>query len=132
MWRIPLRNKNSQTITEDFSLILTKSKRRPIKLGSDRGGEFYNSNFQNFLKTKNNPHYSRFTDEGPSIAERVIRTIRNLLKKQIFLKRDSDWLSELPSVVKKDNNTIHSSIKMTPNQASKNANEKEVFYYLHD
>ena len=84
MWTIPLKNKNSKTITEEFSNILSKSKRSPIKLESDRGAEFYNSIFQNFLKSKNIQHYSRFTDKGPSIAERVLRTIRNLLKNQYF------------------------------------------------
>ena len=114
LWAIPLKNKYSQTITNEFSIILSTSKRRPLKIESDRGTEFYNSIFQNFLKSKNIHHYSRFTDKGPSIAERVIRTIRNLLKKPVFLKGNADWLSELPSVIKQYNKTIHSSTKMTP------------------
>ena len=130
MWAIPLKNKYSQIITNEFSNILSTSKRKPLKIESDRGAEFYNSFFQNFLKSKNIHHYSRFTDKGPSIAERVIRTIRNLLKKPIFLAGNADWLSELPSIVKKYNNTIHSSIKMTPNQASKKSNEKLVYSNL--
>ena len=40
--------------------------------------------------------------------------------------RNADWLGELPSVIKQYNNTIHSSTKMTPIQASKKVNEKEV------
>ena len=132
LWAIPLKNKYSQTITNEFSNILTTSKRKPNKLESDRGSEFYNSVFQNFLKSKNIHHYSRFTDKGPSIAERVIRTIRNLLKKPIFEKGRADWVSELPSVIKKYNNTIHNSIKMTPIQASKKSNEKIVFDNLRD
>ena len=132
LWAIPLKNKYSQTITNEFSNILTNSKRKPLKLESDRGSEFYNSIFQNFLKSKNIQHYSRFTDKGPSIAERVIRTIRNLLKKPVFEKGKADWLSELPAIVKQYNNTIHSSIKMTPIQASKKVNEKEVYSNLQD
>ena len=84
LWALPLKNKYSQTITNEFSNILTTSKRKPLKIESDRGTEFYNSIFQNLLKNKNIHHYSRFTDKGPSIAERVIRTIRNLLKKACF------------------------------------------------
>ena len=122
----------SQTITNEFSNLLIKSKRKPIKLESDRGSEFYNSIFQNFLKLKNIHHYSRFTDKGPSIAERVIRTIRNLLKKPLFEKGNADWVSELTSVIKKYNNTIHHSTKMTPIQASKKSNEKIVIDNLRD
>ena len=132
LWAILLKNKYSQTITNEFSNILTTSKRKPLKLESDRGTEFYNSIFQNFLKSKSIHHYSRFTDKGPSIAERVIRTIRNLLKKPVFEKGNADWISELASIIKQYNNTTHSSTKMTPIQASKKVNEKEVFSNLRD
>ena len=132
LWAIPLKNKYSQTITNEFSNIITTSKRKPLKLESDRGTEFYNSIFQNFLKSKIIQHYSRYTDKGPSIAERVIRTVRNLLKKPVFEKGKADWLSELPSVVKKYNNTIHHSTKMKPIDASKKSNQKLVYNNLKD
>ena len=120
---ISLENKNGKTITEDFSNVLTTSKRSPIKLGSDRGAEFYTSIFQNFLECKSKQPFSRFTDKGPSIAKRVIRTIRKLLKKPVFEKREADWLSEVPSVIKQYNNTYNYSMKMKPINASKKANE---------
>ena len=132
LWAIPLKNKYSQTITNEFSNILTSSKRKPLKIESDRGTEFYNSIFQNFLKSKIIHHYSRFTDKGTSIAERVIRTLRILLKKPVFEKGNGDWLSELPSVIKQYNKTNHHSIKVTPFQASKKSNEKEVYSILQD
>ena len=132
LWAIPLKNKYSQTITNEFSNIITTSKRKLLKLESDRGTEFYNSIFQNFLKSKNVHHYSKYTDKGPSIAERVIKTVRIFLKKPVFEKGRADWLSELPSVIKKYINTIHSSTKMTPMQASKKVIEKDVFSNLRD
>ena len=129
-WPIPLKNIYSQTITQEFSNNLTTSKRKPLKLESDRGSEFYNSIFQNFLKSKNIQHFSRFTDKGPSIAERVLRSLRNLIKKPIFLAGNADWLSELPSITKKYNNTLHHSTKMIPIQASEKSNEKLVYSNL--
>ena len=129
---ISLKNKYSHTSTNEFSNILTTSKRKPLKIESDRGTEFHNNIFRNFLKTKNIEHYSRLTDKSLSIAESGIRTICNLLKKPIFLAGNADWLSELPSVVNKNNNTIHNSTKMTPIQASKKSNEKLVFTKLQD
>ena len=50
----------------------------------------------------------------------------------MFEKGNADWLSELPSVIKKYNNTTYSSIKITPIQPSKKINEKEVFSNLRD
>ena len=87
LWTIPLKNKNSQTITNEFSNILSKSKRKPLKIESDRGSEFYNGIFQNFQKFKNIHHSSRVTYKGSSIAERVIRTSRNLLRKSYIFGR---------------------------------------------
>ena len=54
------------------------------------------------------------------------------MKKPVFEKGKADWLSELPSVIKQYNNTIHSSMKMTPNHASKKSNEKIVYNNLKD
>ena len=67
---------------------------------SDRGSERYNSFFQNSLKFKKIHQNSRLTNKGPAIAEPVIRTVRNLLKKPIFEKGNADFSSELPSVFK--------------------------------
>ena len=84
------------------------------------------------MEYKNVQHYSRSTDEGPGIAERVIRTIRNLLKKQVFEKGSASCITEVPSVNKQYNNTNHHSIKMTPVHAGKKVNEKIVFDKLED
>ena len=99
-WCIPLKIKNAQTITDDFSKSLSTSKQKPVKIQSGRGKEIYNSSFKNYLKFKNIHHYSRLTDKDPSIAERVIRTISNLSKNLVFLNGNANWLSELPLVIK--------------------------------
>ena len=130
LWAIPLKNKYGQTITNGFSNILSTSKRSPLKVESDRGTEFYKSTFLNFQKVKNLHHLSRFTDECPSIAERVIRTVRYLLKKPVFEKSNADWLSEISSVIKQYNNTNHLSIKVTPLQGSEKPNGKVVYNSL--
>ena len=51
LWAIPLK-KYSNTITDEFSNKLTTSKRKPLKIESNRGTEFYKIIFQNFLKSK--------------------------------------------------------------------------------
>ena len=99
---------------------------------TDKGKEFYNSTFKNFLKLNDIYHYSRFTDKGAVIAERVNKTIRYLLKKPIFEKGNSDWLSELLPITKTYNNTFHHSIKMSPVQASLKKNEDIVYFNLQD
>ena len=53
LWCIPLKNKYSKTIINEFSNIITSSKRKPLKKKSDRRSDFYNSIFQNFLQSRN-------------------------------------------------------------------------------
>ena len=57
LWALFLKNNNIQTITEEFSSILSTSKRQPLKIESDSGAELYKSFFENFLKVKNTQQF---------------------------------------------------------------------------
>ena len=52
------------------------------------------------------------------MAERVTRTLHNLLEKPVFEKGIASWISELRSVVNQYNKTNHNSMKMKPIIAS--------------
>ena len=131
-WTKPLKNKYAQSITDAFSEIIKSSNRKPNLLETDDGKEYVNKIFNEFLNNNKIKRYSRYTDKGAVFAERFNKTIRNILKKPVFEKGRADWISELPSVNKKYNNTIHNTIKMTPVQASKKSNEKLVYSNLQD
>ena len=131
-WTIPLKNKYAQSITDAFSQIIKTSKRKPNLLETDDGKEYVNKMFNEVLDNHFIKRYSRSTALGAVFAERFNRTIRNFLKKPVFEKGKADWLSELPSLIKQYNNTVHHSTKLTPIKASKNANEKLVFSNLQD
>ena len=47
LWAIHFKKRNTQTITQEFSNILTTSKRYPIKLEAGRGAEFSTPFFRN-------------------------------------------------------------------------------------
>ena len=111
----PLRYKYALAITDAFSEIIKSANRKPNLLETDDGKEDVNKFFNDFLNNHYIKRYCRYTDKRAVIAEQFKRTIRNLLKKTVFEKGKSDSLSELPSVIKKYNNTIHHSIKMTSN-----------------
>ena len=83
-WTIPLKNKNAQTIKDSFKIILISSKRKPNLIESDRGKEFYNNIFQDFLNENNIKLYSRNTSLSAVFAEGFNRTIRDLLTKRSF------------------------------------------------
>ena len=131
-WTIPLKNKNAQTIKDSFENIIINSKRKPILIESDRGKEFYNNIFQDFLNKNNIKLYSRNSSFGAVFAERFNRTIRDLLKKIVFESGDAKWIDILPTITKQYNNRIHSSTKLTPIQASLKKKEGYVYKNLLD
>ena len=131
-WTIPLKNKNAQTIKDTFENILISSKRSPNLIESDRGKEFYNNIFQDFLNKNNIKLYSRNSSYGSVFAERFNRTIRDLLKKIVFEQGDANWIDVLPTITKQFNNRIHTSTKLTPIQASLKKNEGYVYKNLLD
>ena len=131
-WTIPLKNKNAQTIKDSFENILISSKRKPNLIETDRGKEFYNNVFQDFLNKNNIKLYSRNSSYGAVFAERFNRTIRDLLKKIVFEQGDANWIDLLPTITKQYNTRIHSSIKLTPKQASLKKNEGYVYKNLLD
>ena len=131
-WTVHLKNKNSQTIKDSFENIIISSKRKPNLIESDRGKEFYNNIFQDFLNKNDIKLYSRNSSYGAVFAQRFNRTIRDLLKKPVFEKCDGNWIDILPTITKQYNTRIHSSTKLTPTQASLKKNEGYVYINLLD
>ena len=131
-WTVPLKNKNAQTIKDSFENILISSKRKSNLIESDRGKEFYNNIFQDFLNKNHIKLYSRNSSYGAVFAERFNRTIRDLLKKIVFEQGDAKWIDNLPTITKQYNNRIHSSTKLSPKNASLKKNEGFVYKNLLD
>ena len=69
---------------------------------------------------------------GAVFVERLNHTIRNLLKRLVFEKSDSNWIDILPTIAKQYKNRIHSSTKLTPFQANLKTNEGYVYKNLLD
>ena len=131
-WTIPLKNKKALTIKDSFENILISSKRKPNLIESDRGKEFYNNIFQDFLNINNINLYYRNSLYGAVFAERFNRTTRDLLKKIVFEQGDAKWIDILPKITKQYNNKGHSSTKLSPIQASLKKNKGFVHKNLID
>ena len=115
-WTVPLKNRNAQTVKDSFENILIKSKRSPYLTETDRCKEFCNNTFQDFLNKNNINLYSRNSSYGAVFAEKFNRTIRDLIKRPVFEKGESNSIDVLPTITKQYNNRVHSSTKLTPIQ----------------
>ena len=80
-WVVPIKNKTGKTLVDAFKSVL-KSGRSPKSLQTNKGTEFKNKDFQNFLKSRK---IHIFTTENPetkaSIVERFQRTLKSRMWK---------------------------------------------------
>ena len=84
VWTIPLKIKYAQSITDAFSQIIKKSRRKPNLLETDDSKEYANKFFDEILIKLHIKRYSRNTALGAVFAEKFYRNIRNLLKKNQY------------------------------------------------
>ena len=121
---IPLKNKKGETVADALKDIF--KKRKPEKLWTDKGREFYNKNVKDLVEL-----YSTENEEKSSIAERWVRTIKEKMWKYFTDNNTYNYIDVLPDLVEDYNNTVHSSTKLTPKEASKKKNELTVWRNLY-
>ena len=140
-WTIPSKNKSGLSITNGFKTILSEG-RKPEKLWVDRGSEFYNKTFKSLLKEYETGKaasgisetasqielYSTYSDLKAVFIERFNRTLLHIINKPMFINGDGNWVNILNDAVVTYNNNIHSTINMTPVDASNNPDK--VKYYI--
>ena len=119
-WAIPLKDKTGKTIVDAFEEIFELNERVPNKLWVDNGSEFYNKVFKKFLEDNKIEMYSTFNEGKAVVIERFNRTLKQMMWKEFTIQGNQKWLLLLPKLIDKYNNKIHSSIGVSPNEASEN------------
>ena len=125
-WIVPLKDKKGETIVKALKEIFKESGRRPDKLWTDKGREFFNKDVRDLVYL-----YATENEEKSSIAERWIRTMKEKMFKYFTDNNTYNYIDALPELVEDYNNTVHSSTKLTPTDASKEENELKVWRNLY-
>ena len=125
-WIVPLKDKKGETIVKALKEIFKESGRRPDKLWTDKGREFFNKDVRDLVYL-----YATENEEKSSIAERWIRTMKEKMFKYFTDNNTYKYIDALPELVEDYNNTVHSSTKLTPTDASKEENELTVWRNLY-
>ena len=76
-----MKDKTGVSIVNVFQSILKKSNRKPKKIWVDKGDEFYNISFKQWLQDNDIAMYSAHNKEKYVAAERFIRTLKNKIYK---------------------------------------------------
>ena len=111
-WVIPIKDKKGTTIVNAFKKVISE-KRKPNKIWVDRGSEIYNKSFKDSLKINNIEMYSTYNEGKSVVAERFIRTLKNMFKHMTTISKNV-YFDVLDDIVDKYNNTVHKTIKMKP------------------
>ena len=76
VWVRPMKNKTARSLLEAFDSVLSAG-RKPEKLRTDKGTEFLNKSFGQYLKKKD-IQFCTNNEPKASVVERVNRTLLNL------------------------------------------------------
>jgi len=123
-WLIPLKSKTGVEVANALQNIF--KERKPEKLWVDKGKEFYNRDVQKLISL-----YSTENEEKSSVVERWNRTMKEKIFKYFSANSTKRYIDVLDELVKNYNNTVHSTIRMTPTEASKKENENKVWKNLY-
>lgn len=128
---VPLRSKSHQNIIDSLKSVFKKG-RKPHTLRTDKGSEFKNRWVKTFLKREGiNVIYTQ-NETKANYAERVIRTMKNLMYRYFMKNKTYRFVNVLQDLVKSYNNRPHRSLggnaPVTVNQ--ENADEIRLDAYL--
>ena len=113
LWVRPMKNKTARSLVQAFDSILSE-KRKPEKLRTDKGTEFINELFQQYLKKQEIQFYTAMNEPKAAVVERVNHTLKSKLYCYFTGVNSLRYIDVLKDIVDSYNNTYHRSIGQTP------------------
>ena len=130
-WVEPVKSKTGVAVTEAFEKILKRADgRKPQKLQTDDGKEFYNKTFQTLMKDLGIVHFSTKGDTKASVVERFNRTFKERMYRYFTRANTLSYLPVSQSLAKGYNASYHRSIGMAPIRVNER-NERDVWNTLY-
>ena len=88
-----------------------KFKKSKLENPVDKGSEFYNYHFKNWLKDNSIEMYSTHNEGKSAVSERFIRTIQNKIYKYMNSISKNMYIDKLDDIAHKYNNNQHRTTK---------------------
>ena len=119
---VPIKSKQPPDVLAGLMEGINNMHGKPRVIYSDNEGSFSSKIFIEYLKDEKIDHVISLNKAA--IAERFIRTLKNMLNKRLELKDNTQkWYEMLGKVLLVYNNfKIHSTIRMTPKEGRKKEN----------
>ena len=102
-------------MTEAFGQVLRDAApRRPRRLQTDKGKEFFNAQFAALMRRHAIEHFASDSDQKAAVAERFNRTIKTRLWTYLSDRGTSRWIDAIQALVGSYNQSKHRTIGMAP------------------
>ena len=127
-WARTLKSKKAGEVLNAFEDILRESGDDPETLLSDRGSEFKNRQFGPFCRARNIKVLFPMNEIKAGCVERFNKTLQVLAYKYLTEYNVPSFVRYLPKLLKTYNGRYHTVIKMTPEEAEKDAEKLFSMY----
>jgi len=129
-WIEALPNKTGKAVVKGLEKIFARAGGVAPKIWCDYGREFYNVNVESWLRAKGVKLMSVTSPLKCCIIERFIRTLFEKIQRYLTHNNTRKFVDKLPYFEDLYNNSYHRSIRMSPNQVTKD-NESQVYENLY-
>lgn len=126
LFTVALKTKTGREVVEAFKTIF-KTGRQCQRLVSDKGTEYYNQHFKNFLSKNNIIHTSTENEVKACVAERCIKTLKLRIYRYFTHKQTYRYIDKLQHFTSSYNNTSHRTIKRPPAEVNV-SNSEQVWF----
>lgn len=119
-----MKDKTAKNTLDAFKKCVDKIG-MPKSIYCDEGSEFKSTEFQNYCDEN---HINLiFPISHAPIVERFNRTLKEILNKYLEVSKTKTITTVLSKILNNYNNTVHSTIGMTPNEALKKSHQFEAY-----
>ena len=114
-WIIPVKSKDAKHMLAAMRALLRRARpRKPQRLQTDKGKEFFNRDVSAFLKQQDIHHFASQSDQKAAVVERFNRTIKEMIWKYFTANKTERYIDVLQNFVDAYNRRHHRAIGMAP------------------
>ncbi|GFR69128.1 integrase core domain-containing protein [Elysia marginata] len=130
-WAVPIKDKTGKATVTALKTIMLSGGRKPKDIVMDKGSEFLNRIFLQFLKSQSIRYFTTENAETKAaVIERWHRTLKNKMFRYFTKTMQYQYLNVLQDLVKSYNKSYHHSIKRSPVSVNRQ-NQEEVWQNLY-
>lgn len=132
-WAVPVKSKSTVDMVAAVKRLLTATwPRKPQRLQTDKGKEFFNKPLGELFRKRNIHHFASNSDQKAAVVERFNRTLKGRIWTYFTANNTTRYVNVLDDLVYAYNHSVHRSIGMQPadvdNEEAAQKAWKALFY----